>query len=131
MIRLKRVYEPATPEDGTRLLVERSLPRGVKNISLCLDAWVKQVAPSALLRRWFGHDQNKWDEFQRRYVAELDKQVAAWEPILKAAQNCTVTLINSSHVAKHNNAMTLKEYLESKLPKDVHQRSSSNASVAW
>ena len=72
---------------------------------------------------YFGHDQNKLDELQRRYVAEPDKQVGAWEPILKAAQNCAVTLIYSSHDTEHNNAVALKEYLEARMRKDAHKRS--------
>jgi uncharacterized protein YeaO (DUF488 family) len=67
MIELMRAYEPATPKDGTRFLVERLWPRGLKKTSLRLDAWVKEVAPSASLRLWFGHDPKKWDEFRHRY----------------------------------------------------------------
>jgi uncharacterized protein YeaO (DUF488 family) len=125
MIQLKRAYEPANPEDGTRFLVERLWPRGVKKTSLRLAAWVKEVAPSVSLRRWFGHDPKKWDEFRRRYFAELDKQIGTWETILKAAHNSAVTLIYSSHDTEHNNAVALKEYLEAKMRKDAHQRSAS------
>jgi len=121
MIRLKRVYEPATSEDGTRFLVERLWPRGIKRSSLRLGAWVKEVAPSASLRRWFGHDPEKWNEFRRRYFRELDKQISTWQSILKVARNSRVTLIFSSHDMEHNNAVALKEYLEAKLHKDAHQ----------
>ena len=115
MMRLKRAYEPATPGDGRRFLVERLWPRGVKKSSLPLYAWLKEVAPSDSLRRWFGHDPKKWDEFRRRYFRELDTQSGAWESILKATQNGAVTLIYSSHDTEHNNAVALKEYLEAKL----------------
>jgi len=125
MIQLKRVYESATPKDGTRYLVERLWPRGVKKTSLRLDAWVKEVAPSASLRRWFGHDPKKWDEFRHRYFRELEKETGAWAPILKAAQDSPVTLIYSSHDTEHNNAVALKEFLESQMRKDAHQRSAS------
>lgn len=125
MIRLKRAYEPATPEDGARVLVERLWPRGVKKTSLPLDDWLKEVAPSVSLRRWFGHDPKKWDEFRRRYFAELEKQIGTWEAILKAAHNGAVTLIYSSHDTEHNNAVALKEYLEVKMRKDAHLRSAS------
>jgi len=114
-MRLKRAYEPATPVDGRRFLVERLWPRGVKKSSLPLYAWLKEVAPSDSLRRWFGHDPKKWDEFRRRYFRELDTQSGAWESILKATQNGAVTLIYSSHDTEHNNAVALKEYLEAKL----------------
>jgi len=121
MIRLKRVYEPATPADGIRFLVERLWPRGVKKSSLRRDAWVKEVALSASLRRRFGHDPGKWDESRRRYFAELEKQTDTWQSILKEAQNSTFTLVYSSHDTEHNNAVALKEYLEAKMRKDAHQ----------
>jgi uncharacterized protein YeaO (DUF488 family) len=117
MIQLKRAYEPATPKDGKRFLVDRMWPRGIKKSSLRLDAWVKEVAPSVSLRRWFGHEPEKWDEFRRRYFAELDKQAGTWEPILKAAKHTTVTLVYSAHDTEHNNAVALKEYLEAKMGK--------------
>ena len=127
MIRLRRAYEPATPEDGRRFLVERLWPRGVKKSSLPLDAWRKEVAPSDSLRRWFSHDPKKWDEFRRRYFRELDKQASAWEALLKAAQDGQVTLIYSSHDTEHNNAVALKEYLEAKMRKTAHRGSASAA----
>ena len=83
MIRLKRVYDPASNDDGVRLLVERLWPRGVKKTDLRLDAWLKDVAPSTELRRWFSHDPAKWTEFQQRYFAELDVHPETVEPILK------------------------------------------------
>lgn len=120
MIQLKRAYERAAPEDGTRFLVERLWPRGVKKISLPLDAWIKDVAPSASLRRWFGHDPNKWDEFRLRYFQELERHAGAWALILKAARNGAVTLIYSSHDTEHNNAAALKEFLESRMRRRAH-----------
>lgn len=115
MITLKRAYEPVAREDGTRFLVERLWPRGVRRDALRLDAWLKDVAPSTKLRQWFGHDPEKWPEFQRRYRAELDRSAAALEPILKAAGRGRVTLIYSSHDQEHNNAVVLKTYIESRL----------------
>ncbi len=115
MIRLKRAYESAEKSDGTRFLVERLWPRGVKKEHLPLEAWLKEVAPSTELRKWFSHDPAKWPEFQRRYIAELEKKPEAWQPIVDAAQRGTVTLIYSSHDAEHNNAVALKEYVERKL----------------
>jgi len=84
MITLKRVYEPASPEDGWRILVERLWPRGMKKAALRLDEWTKNVAPSDALRRWFGHDPARWTEFRRRYFAELDRKPDAWKAILQA-----------------------------------------------
>ena len=111
MIKLKRVYEAPEPADGTRFLVERLWPRGIKKADLRLDAWAKDVAPSAALRRWFGHDPARWDEFRSRYAAELDRSSAAWQPIARAARMGTVTLLFSSHDQQHNNAVALKAYL--------------------
>ncbi|MFI5398769.1 MAG: DUF488 domain-containing protein [Candidatus Binatia bacterium] len=111
MIKLKRAYDPATPDDGTRYLVERLWPRGKRKTELQLDAWLKEVAPSDGLRRWFGHDPAKWAEFRRRYFKELDGQAAAWEPILQASHHGMVTLVFSAHDGEHNNAVALKEYL--------------------
>jgi uncharacterized protein YeaO (DUF488 family) len=112
MIRLKRVYEPAEADDGARFLVERLWPRGMRKEALDLDGWLKDVAPSTPLRRWFGHDPARWDEFRRRYTDELDARPSAWQPIVEAARRNTVTLLFSSHDVEHNNAVALREYLE-------------------
>lgn len=111
-IRTKRVYEPAEASDGTRFLVERLWPRGVRKADLELTAWIKDVAPSADLRHWFAHDPAKWEEFQRRYAAELDAHPSAWQPILAAARQGPVTLLYSAHDTEHNNAVALKACLE-------------------
>jgi uncharacterized protein YeaO (DUF488 family) len=115
MIRLKRVYEPAAKSDGTRLLVERLWPRGVKKEALRLDGWLRDVAPSTELRKWFGHRPERWAEFQRRYRAELDANSQAWQPILDQARKATVTLLFSSHDEDHNNVVVLAEFLRAKL----------------
>ncbi len=122
MIKLKRVYDPADDDDGKRFLVERLWPRGVKKADLPLDGWLKEVAPSPELRKWFAHDPSKWPEFQRSYFAELDRSADAWKPILSAARRGRVTLVYSSHDAEHNNAVALKEYLDRKLhrPSEPH-----------
>ncbi len=112
MISTKRVYEPAEAEDGARFLVERLWPRGVKKASLPMQAWMKEVAPSDELRRWFGHEPEKWDEFQRRYRLELQSQPDVWQPILEAARHGNVTLIYSAHDTQHNNAIALKSFLD-------------------
>ncbi len=115
MIQFKRVYEPPQRGDGTRFLVERLWPRGIKKEELHAKSWLKEVAPSDELRRWFNHDPKKWTGFKRRYAAELNKKPAAWKPLLKAAQKGTVTLLYSARDTAHNNAVALKAYLEKRL----------------
>ncbi len=113
-IKLKRAYEPAGTEDGTRYLVERLWPRGVKKEALKVEAWLKDVAPSDGLRRWFAHDPAKWAEFRRRYFKELDGNPQAWQPIVASARRGTVTLVYSARDTEHNNAAALKDYLEAR-----------------
>jgi uncharacterized protein YeaO (DUF488 family) len=120
MIKVKRVYDPVEPDDGRRFLVERLWPRGIKKEALRMDGWLREVAPSDRLRRWFGHDPRKWEEFRRRYFAELEAHPEAWRPLLKAARVGNITLLFSARDTSHNNAMALREFLEEKLkePKD-------------
>jgi uncharacterized protein YeaO (DUF488 family) len=117
VINTKRVYEAVSSTDGTRLLVERLWPRGVKKTSLKINGWPKEVAPSTELRQWFSHDPAKWDEFRRRYFAELKANPDVWRPIIEAAHHGTVTLICSSHNMKHNNAVALEEFLSAHRPR--------------
>jgi len=114
MFRLKRAYEPVSRADGIRVLVERLWPRGVSKAELHLDEWIKDVAPSTELRRWFSHDPEKWPRFRARYFRELDAAPEAWRPIVTAARRGTVTLVYSSHDEQHNNAVALREYLQRK-----------------
>lgn len=93
MIQAKRVYDERQPSDGVRVLVERLWPRGVRKDILQLDGWLKDVAPSNELRRWFGHDPAKWEEFRRRYFTELDEKPAIWQPLQEVAQRGSVTLL--------------------------------------
>jgi uncharacterized protein YeaO (DUF488 family) len=111
MIRIKRAYEPRARGDGRRILVERLWPRGMKKEALEADAWIKDVAPSAELRKWFDHRVERWDEFQRRYRKELNENRAAWEPILDAEGRRPVTLLYSAHDVLHNGAVVLRDYL--------------------
>jgi uncharacterized protein YeaO (DUF488 family) len=115
MLVTKRVYEPFDIEDGTRLLVERLWPRGIKKEALKMDAWMKEVSPSDGLRRWFNHDPEKWNEFTKRYSDELMKRPQAWQPILKSAVQGRVTLLYSARDEKHNNAVALKAFLEERI----------------
>ncbi|HRT41343.1 MAG: DUF488 family protein [Phycisphaerae bacterium] len=114
MIRTQRVYEKQG-NGGAHYLVERLWPRGVRKEALRLDGWLREVAPSTELRRWFSHDPAKWAEFRRRYFAELDRNPDAWRPLAEAARRRGVTLMYSSHDTEHNNAVALKEYLEAHL----------------
>ena len=111
MIRIKRAYEPTARGDGRRLLVERLWPRGMRKEALLLDAWVKDVAPSTELRKWFSHRVERWTEFQRRYRRELDAHRDAWAPILEASRRGPVTLVYSAHDPEHNAAVVLRDYL--------------------
>lgn len=115
MIQVKRVYDPLDSHDGKRFLVERLWPRGMKKESLAMDAWLKDVAPSDELRRWFGHEPAKWIEFTHRYIAELEKIPAALAPLLEAAQQGPVTLLYSSHDQEHNSALVLMSYLKGRI----------------
>lgn len=111
MIRIKRAYEPRARNDGRRILVERLWPRGMKKEALEADAWLKEVAPSTALRKWFGHRVERWNEFRRRYMKELDANPDAWAPLLEASRRGTVTLLYSAHDLEHNGAIVLCEYL--------------------
>lgn len=111
MIYLKRAYEEPSPEDGLRFLVDRLWPRGVKKAELALEGWLKEIAPSDELRRWFAHDPANWNEFRRRYFAELDRHREVWQMIRETARSRRVTLVYGAHDTEHNNAVALKEYL--------------------
>ena len=115
MIQLRRVYDKATSKDGRRFLVERLWPRGIKKSELRIDAWLKDVGPSTSLRKWFSHDPKKWEEFRHRYFGELKNNVQPCKVIQEAAEHGRVTLVYSSHDTEHNNAVALKEFLETKL----------------
>jgi uncharacterized protein YeaO (DUF488 family) len=115
VITVKRVYESPEPGDGARFLVERLWPRGVKKTSLQMAAWLKDVAPSSALRRWYGHAPAKWEAFQQRYFAELDEKSKALQPLVEAARHGPVTLLCNTRDPAHSNAMALKRYLEERL----------------
>ncbi|MBV8553815.1 MAG: DUF488 domain-containing protein [Acidobacteriaceae bacterium] len=117
MIKLKRARDEAEPGDGARYLVDRLWPRGVAKASLKMDGWLKDAAPSNELRHEFHHDPAKWDEFRRRYFAELDANPEAWKPLLEAAGKGTVTLMYDAHDPEHNNAVALAEYLKKHAPR--------------
>ncbi len=110
-IQLKRAYDPPSKDDGTRVLVDRLWPRGVRKADAAIDEWLKDVAPSHELRRWFGHDPERWAEFRRRYKAELKRNAAAIEALRALARRGRLTLVYSAHDAAHNQAVVLKDVL--------------------
>jgi uncharacterized protein YeaO (DUF488 family) len=114
-IRLARVYDPDAVDGGRAYLVERLWPRGVRRDSLPLDGWCKDAAPSAELRRWYAHDVARWEEFRRRYVAELDANPQAWRPLLDAAADGELTLLYAARDREHNSALVLRDYLLDRL----------------
>lgn len=113
MIHLKRAYETSSRADGKRILVERLWPRGVTKGKAALDLWLKDIAPSPKLRKWFGHDPARWKQFQQRYWKELQKNPDAVEELRSHLTNGTVTLIYAAHDEEHNGALALKQFLES------------------
>jgi len=110
-IRTKRVYEPPEPGDGTRFLVDRLWPRGVSKESLRLNGWLRELAPSDALRRWFGHDPSRWAEFRRRYREELAGKSDALAVLRAAAARGPVTLLYAARDPVHNQAVVLRELL--------------------
>jgi uncharacterized protein YeaO (DUF488 family) len=109
---IKRIYEPAAPKDGFRILIDRIWPRGLSKASASVDLWLKTLAPSTELRQWFGHDPEKWVQFRQRYFAELDGQTEAVDQVLKMAKRRRVTLLYGAKDTLHNNAVALMEYLD-------------------
>jgi uncharacterized protein YeaO (DUF488 family) len=111
-IKTKRIYEKPNTSDGSRLLVDRVWPRGLKKDELALDGWLKDVAPSDRLRNWFGHDPRKWNEFRRRYFTELRGKTEAWTAILEKARQSEITLLYGARDPRRNNAAALRDFLE-------------------
>jgi uncharacterized protein YeaO (DUF488 family) len=111
-IRLKRAYEPVEATDGSRILVDRLWPRGISKKSAHIDLWLKEIAPSTQLRKWFGHDPAKWTEFRKRYFQELRGSSEPLEKLLKQIGHGTVTLVYGAKDEKHNDAVVLKDFLE-------------------
>ena len=118
MIFIARVYDSEEKGGGARYLVERLWPRGMKKEALRLDAWLKDAAPSAALRRWFGHKPERWKEFQKRYAAELRANPDGWEPIREAARRGNVILLYSARDTERNSAIALRAFIAAKLPKE-------------
>jgi uncharacterized protein YeaO (DUF488 family) len=111
-LRVKRAYRAARRSDGQRVLVDRIWPRGLAKDRLRLDAWEKELAPSAELRAWFGHDPKKWEEFCKRYARELDARTEEVEALRQRLRDGPVTLVYGAKDEQHNNAVALKAYIE-------------------
>jgi uncharacterized protein YeaO (DUF488 family) len=112
---LKRAYDPATPQDGTRILVDRLWPRGVKKEDAAIDRWLKEIAPSSELRQWFGHDPERWERFRERYRAELDETPEVVDELVEEVRKGRVTLVFAARDRGHAHARVLKEVLETRV----------------
>jgi uncharacterized protein YeaO (DUF488 family) len=114
-VRIKRVYDAPASDDGARVLVDRVWPRGIRKDDAALTLWLKDVAPTTELRKWFGHDPTRWAEFSGRYRAELKGNDAAVEHLEELARAGRLTLLYGSHDTQHNQAVVLAEYLRERL----------------
>ncbi|MGM5056070.1 DUF488 domain-containing protein [Rhizobium indicum] len=110
-VKLKRAYETPTADDGIRVLVDRLWPRGIKKSEAAIDHWLKELAPSTDLRKWFGHDPARWVEFRRRYMAEIEEHGDELDRLRALMAEGTVTLVYSAHDETHNDAVVLEEML--------------------
>jgi uncharacterized protein YeaO (DUF488 family) len=115
-IRLKRAYEPASPSDGHRVLIDRLWPRGLSKTQAKLDNWEKELAPSTELRTWFAHEPSRFPEFRRRYVSELHSKRERLTELRRRAREGPLTLVYSAHDTEHNDAVVLAEVLRRGLP---------------
>ena len=118
-VRVKRVYERAERSDGYRILIDRLWPRGISHDRAKLDAWEKDLAPSAELRTWFGHRPNRFEEFRRRYLEELRQQRPRLSELRRRARHGTVTLVFAAKDTEHNDAVVLGEVIRRGLPRDT------------
>jgi uncharacterized protein YeaO (DUF488 family) len=112
MFQIKRAYEKPAADDGQRILVERLWPRGLTKEKAAIDEWMKEISPSPELRKWYSHDIAKWDEFQKRYRAELSEHKDLVEALRSKEKKGRVSLIYAAHDEEHNSALVLKTYLE-------------------
>lgn len=112
MVKVKRIYDPVSKDDSKRILVDRLWPRGMKKGEVMIDEWLKDIAPSNELRKWFSHDPSKWLEFKHRYKKELKDKANVLERIKKEAKTKTITFLFSAKDTEHNNAVVLKEVID-------------------
>ena len=126
-IKLKRAYDRPTAGDGTRVLIDRLWPRGVTKADAAIDQWIKDLAPSTALRKWFGHDPARWQEFRRRYAAEVREHPEMLNRLRTMARRGTITLVFSAHDELHNDAVVLRDLL---LGRQVEPKSTATSQVA-
>jgi uncharacterized protein YeaO (DUF488 family) len=122
-IKLKRAYDSAGSSDGTRILIDRLWPRGVRKADAAIDLWAKDIAPSTALRRWFGHDPARWHEFRRRYSEEIHRHRDRLGELRTLAERGRITLVFAAHDETHNDAVVLREILLGRsIPRGSHPR---------
>ena len=119
-VKLKRAYEPPAQDDGTRVLIDRLWPRGVKKADAALDHWAKDLAPSTVLRKWFGHDPARWSEFRLRYAEEVRQHGKQLRQLRALARTNPITLVYSAHDEVHNDAVALRDFLLGRKTKTGH-----------
>jgi uncharacterized protein YeaO (DUF488 family) len=131
-IQIRRAYEPPRRGDGYRVLVDRVWPRGVSRDDLRIDAWLPEIAPSTRLRQWFGHDPERWEEFRKRYAAELAGAEDAARELVERARRGRLTLVYGARDPEHNNAVALRAYLEDRAaasPRALSSRKKAGAAA--
>jgi uncharacterized protein YeaO (DUF488 family) len=116
-VRLKRAYDRSAPGDGARILVDRLWPRGLTRTRADIDQWLKGIAPSSALRKWFGHDPARWQEFRRRYAAELRERADDLRALRRRARRGPLTLVYSARDEEHNDAVVLRDILLGRWPR--------------
>jgi len=126
-IKLKRAYERPAARDGTRILVDRLWPRGVRKVDAAIDQWAKDIAPSTALRKWLGHDPTRWQEFRRRYALEVHKHPEQLNRLRDLAKQGPITLVYSAHDEVHNDAVALRDFL---LGRQMRRRSATATPAA-
>lgn len=126
-VKLKRAYERPIAQDGTRILIDRLWPRGVKKVNAAINQWAKDVAPSSALRKWFGHDPARWQEFRNRYVAELRDHSVLMRQLRELARRGPVTLVYAAHDEVHNDAVALRGFLLGRRTTRQHKSATAKA----
>jgi len=130
-VKLKRVYDPPAASDGTRILVDRLWPRGVKKANAAIDQWDKSIAPSTRLRNWFGHDPARWQEFRQRYASEIHGRREELAALRARAESGRITLIFAAHDKMHNHAIVLRDVLLGRAEKHGHRSTADGSGFLW
>ena len=119
MIKIRRIYDNSNEDNSYKILIDRLWPRGLKKEEVRIDLWLKDIAPSNELRKWFAHDPQKWDEFQEKYFKELDREKEPVNILIEKAREKDITLLYGAKDEKYNNAVALKRYIENKIKDDL------------